>query len=232
MKRNKRKIYFAIFWAVLVVSFAFFATVLILMANGYHLNRGNFTLEKTGMLVINGKENNVLINLNGKVKPANLPAKYYKLFPGRYDLRITKEGYHGWGESFDLTGGQAVILNNIDLYLIDPKVTNQGADEKIINRIKNGFELQKKQIKIKNNELWYDAKFVTRFSQPILGAIFDPSTKHFYVQLDREIHALEQDGGNNTLLTTLQNSNPVVLSSNDDELQYIENGSSFSVDLW
>lgn len=232
MSHKKRRIYFVIFWVLLISSFIFFATILILMANGYHINKSNFTLEKTGMIVINGNLKDVTVTLNGKDKVVSLPTKFTKLFPGRYEVGISKDGYNSWDDSISLEGGQAVILNNVILYLTNPDIIDQGADEKAVNRVKASYDTQKKQINLIGNEIWYNNKFITRFSQPILSAIFDTNNKHFYVQIGKEIRVLDEDGGNNSLISKLETDSPVVMSVNNNELSIIDNNKVKIIVLW
>lgn len=229
---KKKKIYFGIFWVVLITSFIFFATLLILIANGYHFNRKTFTLQKTAMLKIEGQPDGVLISLNGQTKTTNLPTKYTQLYPGHYDLTVSKLEYHPWNHSYDLLGGQAVVIENLTLFKKEPLITRLSLDDKLVNRIKKDSLAQKEQVVVKDNEIWQQNKLITRFSRPLSGALYDTANQYYFVQLGDEIHAIANDGTNDTLIAKVSTNLAITMSVNGQTLYYLEDTQIVSVEMW
>lgn len=228
----KKKIYFGIFWIVLVSSFLFFASLLILVANGYHLNMKSYSLEKTGILILAGPTDALTVNLNGKERTGNLTFKYSQLFPGSYRVVAKKDGYNTWEKTYQINGGQAVVVNNLILFLSLPKITDMGSDIRTISNINNDHKNQSSNCVIKNNELWYNDSLVTRFSQPLVSAIYDSNIEHFYVQSGKEIRVLDKDGRNDILLIKLSDESPITMSTNNSILNYVDNSVLYSAKLW
>lgn len=231
-KLKKRKIYFGLFWFFLTISFICFATFLIFTANGYHLNTITLKLEKTGMVVVNGKISNIKAVLNNNEKIVNLPTRFTRLFPGPYTLSLQKDGYHGFQKSFQLAGGQAVVIDNLTLFLLNAKVISLNNDSQTLTQITRANSSQIGQFIVVNNEIWQNNKLVTRFSQPVIAAIFDLNTNHYYVQLPDGIHAILSDGSNDVLLVKLDQTTPITMSINNNNLSYILDDEAFQTQLW
>lgn len=232
IKHKKRKIYFGLFWGFLVASFILFAAFLIIIANGYHLNTSTLKLEKTAIVVINARITGTVIVLNGQEKKIDLPTRLNKLFPGSYSLMVKKDGYHSYQKSFLLSGGQAVVIDNLTLFLVKPKISNLTNDVKTVAQIKKNTNLQNNQFVLKGNEIWKNNKLVTRFSQVPIAVIYDSPTDHYYVQLDDGIHAILGDGSNNVLLVKLEKNTPVVMAINSNNLSYILEDKVYQAQLW
>lgn len=232
MKQSKvRKIYFGFFWTILIVSFVFFATLLILFANGYYFNLRTFHLQKTGMIVLKGNPAQVTVTVNAKSHPSNFPIRLTRLFPGRYDIKISKDNYHTWEKIFQIEGGQAVVKENINLFLQEPIIKEKSRATDEIQTIEKNFKAESNNLTLKDNEIWRGESLVTRFSQKILGAILDESSSHIYVQLSDEIRVIDNDGSNNILLLKLQNSQPTAFSVSGVKLDYIQNGAAFEAKI-
>lgn len=218
---KRKRIYFSIFWTVLVCSFIFFAIVLIAYANGYHLNLKNFHLQKTGMIIVQGNLSSVNVSINGQNRQTNLPCRFSRLIPGRYEIKVSKQNYQTWSKIVNVTGGEAITFDNITLFLNSitpaPLTTNSSA----IDKINNNYQSQSTDINKKDNELRYKNQLITRFSQPILAAIYDSGDNRFYFQLGNEMRTIDYDGSNNILLFTLTDPNPVNIFLNNNNLIYV-----------
>lgn len=231
-KHKKRKIYFGLFWFFLVISFILFAAFLIVTVNGYHLNTSTLRLEKTGMVVINGRNTGTVVVLNGQEKNIDLPTRLDQLFPGSYSLIVKREGFHSYQKSFQLSGGQAVVIDNLTLFLLKPKMINLNNDARILAQIKKDAKTQSSQFVLKGSEIWKNDKLVTRFSQVPIEVIYDSATDHYFVQLDDGIHAILGDGSNNVLLVKLEKTTPVVMAINSNNLSYILDDKVYQAQLW
>lgn len=230
-KSIKKRILFGIFWVVLIVSFIFFATVLIAYANGYHVNIKNFHLQRTGMIVVDGQLKTVKIYVNTQEYVTSLPVRFSRLAPGRYDVKVTSSNYQDWEKVVNLSGGEAVNLSNVVLFLQVPQVSKSPADQSIENRANSNYLNQTAGIAVNTNELRYQDKLITRFSQTILGAIYDSNSDHFYLQLNDELRAIDIDGSNNRLLIKLSSAEPVKFYLNGNNLYYISNNELYQVKI-
>lgn len=228
---KKRKIYFGIFWVILIISFTFFAGLLILVANGYHLNLKNFRLQKTGMIVLDGTPRSITLSVNGEAKSVNFPTRITRLFPGRYELKITKENYQTWEKVVEIKGGQASLHENIILFLKEPKVLAVSKDEGAITDIQKDFQNKSKSITIKENEVWYQEKLLTRFSQKVLGAVLAPDGNHIFLQVGSEIRVIEIDGSNDTALFKVKDAISVPISISGNIIRFVEDEEVFEATI-
>ncbi len=211
----------------MIISFIFFAVLLILVANGYHLNFKNFRLQKTGMIVLNGEPRSINISINGIEKSANFPTRINRLFPGRYELKITKENYQTWEKVVEIKGGQAALHENIILFLEEPKVQAVSKDEKEITNVQKDFQSQGKNVTLKENEVWFQGKLLTRFSQKVLGAVLGPDGNHIFTQVGSEIRVIEVDGSNDTALFKVKDLDSIPFSVSGNKIRYAESGEVF-----
>ncbi|OGD57297.1 hypothetical protein A2V71_00465 [Candidatus Berkelbacteria bacterium RBG_13_40_8] len=226
---KKRKIYFGIFWSLLVISFIFFAGLLVLVANGYHLNLSNFRLQKTGMIVLDGTPRSIILSVNGEERNANFPTRVTKLFPGRYELKITKDNYEPWEKVVEIKGGQAALHKNIILFLKEPEIQAVSKNEGEIANIQKDFQNQSKSITIKENEIWFQEQLLTRFSQNVFGAIVGSDGNHIFAQVGNEIRVIEIDGANDTGLFQVKNANPIPFGVSGNTVRFVEEGEVFEV---
>lgn len=229
---EKRKIYFGIFWTFLIVSFLFFTSLVILMANGYHLNLKTMKLQQTGMFVLEGNQNNVKLKTSGIDKIINLPYRIKRILPGRYEIVLEKENYQTWSNVYELKGGQAIITQNITLYLSKPELINITTTDKAIIQLQNDYKNQINGLTIKDTEILKDNRLVTRFSQPISVAIYDQNTNHVYYQTGDQLRVMESDGANNVLLITLKQNTPTYFVVSKNKLKYLDQSEIFESTIY
>jgi hypothetical protein len=213
----------------MISSFLFFAVVLVGFANGYHVNMKTLKIQQTGMINVNGNTKQVLTSINGSQRSGDLPQRFSRLMPGKYEVKVTKENCQDWEKTVLVKGGKSVNLNNVILYLkeIKPiKISNPS-----IASITNNYNSQKANISIDDSELRYNNQLITRFSQNIKSAIYDENTEHFYVQLGDEIRTMDFDGSNNYLLFKIDKENPIIYYTNNQYLYYIENNQAYQAKI-
>lgn len=231
MRQSKfRKIYFGIFWTILIGTFIFFAALLILIANGYYFDFKNFHLQRTGMIILNGNPKQINLEINGKLTPDNFPLKTTRLFPGRYAIKISKENYYSWEKVFKVEGGQAIVKSDLNLFLKNPVIKEKGKDANLIQTVQRDFKNQGKNITILQNEVWLNDILITRFSQQVLGVISDGSG-HYYVQLPNEIRAIDTDGSNDVLLFKIEASQSIPFAFTSQKIQYVLNETVFEAQI-
>ena len=231
MRKKLRKIYFGIFWAILIVSFVIFATLLILVANGYYFNFRTFKLQKTGMIILRGFSGKAKVSINSRNSINSLPIKFRSLLPGRYDIKIEKENYQNWERVFNLGGGQAIVKDNIYLFLATPTIKEKSNSPNDITVLQNNFKAGSNNITIKTNEIWLDDKLITRYSQPISGAFLDSDNYHIYVQIGDQIRVIESEGTNELNLIKLTDSSPMPFAVSGTKLDYLQNNTIFEATI-
>jgi len=220
---KRRKIFFYIFWPVLVITFTLAAFFVVLVANGYRLEQNTWHLEKTGTIVLNGPSTGGKVNLDG-TDVGGLPKSLKMLSAGRHEIIITKDNYQTWTKVFNVLPGRAVIVDNLALFYQDPVILKVASPDKISVNVKNDFTTQRKNLEIKGDEVYLGGKLVTRFSQMVLGAIYDPSINHLFVQVGNEIHAVNVENLNEFTLIKLQKPDPTTFSVSDKILYYFDGG--------
>ena len=112
-----KRFLFIIFWLILIISFCFFAILIILKANGYEINLKSRKIIKTGMIILDGDPKNAAIYLNQEKLLMNLPGRITHLTPGNYEITISLAGYNSWQKSITVYSGKASVYQNITLLL-------------------------------------------------------------------------------------------------------------------
>lgn len=223
-KKFKQKISIAIFWGILIISFVFFATLIVLKAHGYQLNWKNWQIIKTGMIVLNGQPKDVNIRVNQKFL-ANFPEQISNLTPDNYNIVISKNDYQSWQKNIMVEPGQAEVYENIVLFLqkpIDKAVPENILPEKILTEYQN----RSQDLKVAENEIFWQEKLISRFSNKVLSVSFYPDSQHIVFQQNREIRIIDLDGSNNVFLFNLDSSEPSVFTFRDDgkTIIYLDSG--------
>lgn len=232
MKTKKISIiYYILFWTLLVSSFIFFASLLILEANGYRLNRQNFSVQKTCLIMLEGTPREVTVKINDENKTVTLPTRFSKLFPGRYEIEITKDGYQSWTKSVVLAGGQAVEYNNIFLISQEPVITKLDLAKYTETRLTNEYNNQSSAFQLKDNEIWYRSKLVTRFADPVYAAVLMRDSNHIIFQVKDEVRIIEIDGTNNNLIYKLKMLDKAIFSVNGSNLTILDHGELVQIDF-
>lgn len=206
-------------WIMFTLIIVLVAVYLIIIANGYKINFKTWRIAKTGMINLISNPSEVNIYVNNQLKSTKTPYREIYLWPGRYDIKITKENYHDWQKTLVVQEGLISSQENIQLFLSNPrpqKTTelDQSSFDQLVR------EWQPKGLEIKNgDEIFFNDILVTRFYQPIQALNWYADLKHIIVQLDREIHIIDSDGSNNIKLVEL---------SQTDASQFIpyDNGTS------
>lgn len=231
MKKESRiKILFIILWVFLVVSFTILAFFVLSEATGYRFNWKTFRSEMTGLISLDGSPKNVEINVNGKIQNTGLPVRLTKIFPGQYEIIITKEGYSPWSKLFNVAGGQALEEKKIYLYYLNPQIavsTSYSAEQ-----ISNIYKNQASKVIFTNNEIWYQQELISRFTGIIQGAILTNDRKHIIFQLGKELRVVELNGKNNTKLINLPTSDKLIFALIDDnKIAYIDQNKVYEAQI-
>jgi len=217
----KKRLKFIAFWAVAIITFSSFAVLLLMEANGYKFNTKSLKIQKTGLILVEADPEPVVLHFAGKTKILIMQERLTKLLPGFYEVEITKDNYQTWNKKVHLDAGQAIDLTKILLFLNNPKpqeITDPSYHEKITKTYKD----QSKDLLIKENEIWSEEKFVTRFTDKVEAAIRINRTNQIIFQVGQEIRVIDVDGSNNLLLVKLENSTPTPLMYSAKKLYYLD----------
>lgn len=231
MSNTPGRKFFVIFWAITVTSFLFLSTWLVSAANGYVFNWRSLQFQKTSLILLSGNAENITLTVNGAGRAANLPQKLAELWPGTYEVEIAKEGYKSWQKIFQLQPGEAKTAHNITLYLNNIQPVKLEKDKINQVRTQNDFLSQNSDLEIKNNEIWYRQKLVTRFSEPVLAAVLSDDEAHIFFQMGAEIRVMELDGGNNVKLISLASAEKSAFVDRADKLFFTQGEDIFEAKI-
>ena len=223
--RIKKRILFVIFWITLVTSFLFSAFLILLKANGYQLNYKNWKIIQTGMIILSGDPNAAQVTINGR-KLGHLPIRLTNLSPGNYEVTIVLPGYSLWQRKIRVEEGKASSFQNITLFFKQAKEYLINEENLTAENLSQEATRYTRELKISGAEIFFEEKLVTRFSQNVLAASLYPDNKHIVFQTGKEIRVVELDGSNNSLLFSLNSSEPTVVSFRDNgrEIIYLDQG--------
>jgi len=232
INNRRTKFFFKILFGQLGVAFlvVLMALSVLFYAEGYRFNYRNFKISRTGVLYVSAFPKNATISLNGKVKSHKLPFSE-NLLPDRYVVLVAKDGYSPWMVYSKVESELVTSYKNVVLFKKNPEISEL-KDTRTINKLNSPID----ELAIKNShglssgsyEIWANDDLVTRFSEPISGAIwYTADNQHVLYQQKNQIRVIEVSGENDTLLVTLSDDSPTKFTLNDkgDELYYIDNGS-------
>jgi hypothetical protein len=156
-KKHRVQSFLITFFGTII--FLVVSTYVLLWANGVKFDPETKTFEKTVVVAVDAKITNVEIFLNDKKIATQAPIQKRGLAPGRYDLKITREGFHPYHKTFVLQGGEVGIETEIKLIAVSPLITDLPADAKFIGNgnLSAGLSLD-------NGALYDSTRFVTRFA--------------------------------------------------------------------
>jgi hypothetical protein len=116
-----------------------------LYAAGYRLNKNGFSVQRTGMFIIDSKPKGAKIFIDGKPQETfassifnkndfiATPAKIKNLLPGEYNLRLELDGYWSWQKKLTVNPGASTFAENIYLFKDNLPVQIASADSGSIN---------------------------------------------------------------------------------------------------
>ena len=223
VKFKKHFFYFG-FWTILIVSFLFFAFLIVLKANGYQLNWRYWRIQKTGMIILNGEPRDVEIKINQKYLQG-FPLRLANQTPGTYEITVAREGYYTWQKVYEVLPGKAISSTSILLFLNEAR-ENDSTKSLTAQKILDEYQNITRGLEIREKELYWQNELMTRFGSPILAAGLYPDNQHFVCQVNNEIRVLDLDGSNNFLLFKLSSYEPTIFTFKDNgrTIIYLDDG--------
>lgn len=189
-----------------MVVFVVTAFFVITYAAGFKVDIVNRQIKQTAMLDVQTRIKDSKIFLNGEEKGVeSMVAR--DLEPGTYEVKVSKEGYHDWIKKVDLRPGQAETLNDIALFLVEPKIEDFQSDmnSTLLTRLSDTDNLS-----TQSGELFQNGVFVTRLSSDIKSPSWYPDRKYIAFTADKKLKIIEIDGTNQVDLLPKDSDSPVV----------------------
>lgn len=127
MTLNTRRILSLVF----ILAFIIITPAIMFYAAGYRLGKNGFSIQRTGMFIVDSKPRGAKIFLDGKAQEIwtsswfnkknfiTTPAKIKNLLPGEYDLKLELNGYWGWQKKLTVNPGASTFAESIYLFKND-----------------------------------------------------------------------------------------------------------------
>lgn len=169
---------------------------------GYKINPTTHAIQRTGLIWITSDLDQVpaSVKVDGTEVSLELPYRSVPLFPGTYDISITREGYQPWTRTVTIVPNKVVSFRYVTLIRIAPTpLQAQEADRNYLN----GSNPDTRNITVKENELYVGGKFITRYSDDIYGAQWYSDRGHVALQVGNKLMLLEVSSRQSQVLATL-----------------------------
>ena len=135
MTLSQRRLLYIFF----ILLFIVITPLISLYAAGYSINK-NFSIKKTGILIIDTEPRGAKIYLDGKIQQAFLnkflaknqnyiktPAKIKNLRPGEYDISLELDNYWTWQKKLTIKPGESTFAEDVYLFKNDlPIILTEG----------------------------------------------------------------------------------------------------------
>jgi len=107
-----RRVYFII----IIIVFLVIAPLLLLYAAGFRYDFQKNKIVQVGIISLETKPRSASIYINDKLFKKKTPTVLNNLLPGRYSLKIIKNGYHSWQKTVNVQSGLATVYPDIKLF--------------------------------------------------------------------------------------------------------------------
>lgn len=232
MTRNDRrtKNFFKILFCQLGVGLimASLAVFILFFAQGYRFNYKSFRIIKTGIISVTSSPKNASVYINGKESSKKTPLAA-TLTSGVYLVEVKSSGYNSWHSYCKVQPELVTEFEKVVLFKENITTTSLEDPSKIelLNAPIDILAVRKDPLLTYNDyEIWQSGVLVTRFSEPVIKAVWYPDLEHILYQQNNEIHVIGIDGRNDNLLVTLEADTPSVFTTNSrgDELYFTDSG--------
>lgn len=217
-----------------LVSFTAIAGFSLLWALGYRVNAATNSIQQTGVLELSSPQAGLMptISVNGEKQSDSFPFLKRWLFPGRYDVLITADGYQDWERQIVITPNARVSVSSIVLLYKTPKTISAPAVrlDELTNRTRNQSGL----VIRRGNELWVRDSFVTRTSDDIVQVEWYLDDRHVLYQVGTTVRVLDLETKINqdVLVGTTNAPIPYVLKENGRVIVYALGDAVSAIELY
>lgn len=183
----------------LAISFCLISLIAVYFALGYQINWQARTLQRTGSIYVNIRNNvPVSIYINGVLEPASRPLTVSHLFPGQYALLISATGYQPFTELLNVEENKVSAIHNLIMVRTVPVPIAVNPDWLPIAAVSPDT-----QVEVRNeDELWVNNQFITRTSQNIIQTRFYQDNRHVIYQEDGKLWMLDLENLTSKLLVS------------------------------
>lgn len=113
---------------IFVLTFLVVAPALVFYTAGYRWNPKKEKVERQGTMIVDSTPQDAKIFINDKLQSKTTPLTMQNVTPGRYTIRIEKEGYSSWQKQLEVFPELVTFANNVRLWKkSDPVKTDLGA---------------------------------------------------------------------------------------------------------
>src|SRR3989338_3568499 len=143
MTLTHRRVIYAFFMVIFVI----LAPVINLRVSGYHYNWKKNNWQKTGMIFLETKPEEVSIYLNNQLIGDKTPIRIKDLSANKYTLRLEKPSFSNWEKEIQVVEGQTTTIQYVRLFKEKsvPKLLSAGEITKAaFNKTKDRAALLKK----------------------------------------------------------------------------------------
>jgi len=203
--------------AIIFIVTAFFV---VSYAAGYKVDLVNRKIKQTAMLDIQTRVKESEILVNGELKGAG-SVIVRDLEPGNYEIKVQKPGYHDWIKTVELKSGQAETLNDIALFLLEPKIEEFKGDIKS-ESISQLAEIE--DIRVNSGEVFQNGNLITRLSSDVKGACWYPDRRYVAFTAENKLNIIEIDGTNRIEVLDKKSDSPVVFVNSGVSVIYESEG--------
>lgn len=188
-----------------IIAFFIVSICTVLYALGYKINVQTKSFEQTGIIKVDSKVTDTAqVYLNGQKVSDLLPYRKAYVFPGVYDLKLTKDGFQDVSYRFTVVKNKVNNYPNATQIYTTPK--NIAQDTYSTTFSTSAKAILNPDLEKNGNELWFDGKYVTRFSKTIYSASLFPDNAHLVLQLGNQLVLMDEDGRNHQIILTADDS--------------------------
>lgn len=211
---------------ILVLIFVILALFVIGYASGYGLDIRSRQVYRTGIIEIQPQPGDADVYIdNDKVSTGRFRGN---LLPGRYEIRIEKTGYSAYEKSIDLKKGQAVIINEVQLFAQNPIIEkfSENSFKKELSKVAESDGL----LSIKG-EVYQNDTFVTRYSSDLFGLSWFPNRRYISFTKDNRLHIISIEGDYDVDLLEKDSQTPAVFINSGRTVIYENKGELYSAKI-
>lgn len=211
---------------ILILVFIVLALFVIGYASGYGLDIKSRQIYRTGIIEIQPRPDNADVFIdNDKVSTGRFRGN---LLPGRYEIRMEKTGYFAYKKSIDLKKGQAVIINEVQLFAQSPIIEKftENSFKKELSKVAENDGL----MSIKG-EVYQNDTFVTRYSSDLSGLSWFPNRRYISFTKDNRLHLLSIEGDYDVDLLEKDSQTPAIFINSGRTVIYENKGELYSAKI-
>lgn len=211
---------------LLVIIFLIMAMFVVGYASGYGLDIESRKVYRTGIIEVQPQPEDADVYINDKLVSNG---RYREnLLPGNYKLRISKEGYFDYARSIDLKIGQAIIINDSQLFLKNPTI-EKFAESSFKNELSKVAETD--GLSSSKGEIYQNDNLVTRYSSDIYGLNWFPNRRYISFTKDGRFHILSIEGDYEVDLFEKDSQSPAIFINSGKTVIYENKGELYSAKI-